>query len=137
MLLQALKLDFALKDLGELHYFLGIEVSRVSNGTMLSQAKYASDILRRTGMLNCKPANTPMCTTEKLSAFEGAALGVEDATRYRSIVGALQYITLTRPDISFAVDKICRFLHAPTTTHWTTAKRILRYIKHTIKLGSK
>jgi histone deacetylase 1/2 len=134
-LLQALKSDFALKDLGKLSYFLGIEVSCVSNGIILSQAKYADDILRRTGMMNCKPANTPMCVTEKLSAFEGPTLGVEDATRYRSIVGALQYITLTRPDISFAVNKICQFLHAPTTTHWTAAKRILRYIKHTVKLG--
>jgi histone deacetylase 1/2 len=83
----------------------------------------------------CKPTNTPMSTSEKLSAYEGDPLGVEDATRYRSIVGALQYLTLTRPDISFSVNKVCQFLHAPTITHWTVVKRILRYLKDTSNLG--
>jgi histone deacetylase 1/2 len=76
-----------------------------------------------------------MSTSEKLSVHEGEPLGVEDSTRYRSIVGALQYLTLTRPDISFSVNKVCQFLHAPTTHHWTAVKRILRYLKDTSKLG--
>ena len=59
----------------------------------------------------------------------------EDSTRYRSLVGALQYITLTRPDISFAVNKVRPFLHAPTKTHWTAAKRIVRYVKDTMNLS--
>jgi histone deacetylase 1/2 len=126
-----------LKDLGELHYFLGIEVSKLGEGILLSQAKYSNDVLRRTGMLNCKLANTPMSTSDKLSAYECTPLGAKDSTRFRSIVGALQYLTLTRLDISFAVNKICQFLHAPTLVHWTTAKRILRYVKHTINLGLK
>ena len=68
-------------------------------------------------MINCKPASTPMSTTEKLSVYDGTPLGPEDATRYRSVVGALQYLTLTRPDISFAVNKVCQYLHAPTSAH--------------------
>jgi len=136
-LLEALKSDFALKDLGDLSYFLGIEVSRTENELVLSQAKYTSDVLRRTGMMNCKPGNTPMSTTEKLSAHSGTPLGPDDSTRYRSIVGALQYLTLTRPDISFTVNKICQYLHKPTIEHWTTVKRVLRYLKYTLGFGLK
>lgn len=135
VLLQALSSDFALKDLGELHYFLGIEATKVKGGLTLTQTKYANDILRRTGMMNYKPSNTPLSTSEKLSAFEGTPLLAEDASRYRSMVGALQYLTLTRPDICFAVNKVCHYLHAPTTIHWTAAKRILRYVRYTLGVG--
>ena len=86
-------------------------------------------------MINCKPASTPMSTTEKLSVYDGTPLGPEDATRYRSVVGALQYLTLTRPDISFAVNKVCQYLHAPTSAHWTAVKRIFRYLKPTMSIG--
>jgi histone deacetylase 1/2 len=134
-LLRDLQKEFALKDLGDAHYFLGIEVKKISDGLLLTQEKYTTDILKRVGMLTCKPTNTPMSTSEKLSAHEGDPLEVEDATRYRSIVGALQYLTLTRPDISFSVNKVCQFLHAPTTAHWTAVKRILRYLKDTSNLG--
>ena len=75
---------------------------------------------------------THLSTSEKLRIDEGELLGPEDATRYRSIVGGLQYLTLTRPDLSFAVNKVCQFLHAPTSQHWTTVKRILRYVKCTL-----
>lgn len=95
-LLSDLKKDFALKDLGDLHYFLGIE--KVSDGILLTQEKYASDLLKRAGMIACKPVSTPLSTIEKLSAYNGSELGINDATKYRSIVGALQYLTLTRPD---------------------------------------
>jgi hypothetical protein len=87
-LLQDLKKEFALKDLGNLHYFLGIEVKRTKEGIVLSQGKYARDILTRVGMMNCKPSPTPLPAAEKLSRFEGTPLG-EDNTRYKSIVGAL------------------------------------------------
>lgn len=134
-LLQDLNQEFALKDLGDLHFFLGIEVKKVNDGLVLTQEKYASDVLRRVGMSDCKPVNTPLSISEKLSSQGGALLGPNDSTQYRSIVGALQYLTLTRPDISFSVNKVCQYLHAPTTDHWAAVKRILRYIKHTVKLG--
>ena len=134
-LLKDLQKDFALKDLGDLHYFLGIEVKKVRNGIVLTQHKYANDLLKKTGMVDCKPMSTPLSTSEKLSLHEGSLLGPDDATQYRSIVGALQYLTLTRPDITFPVNKVCQFLHAPTTVHWAAVKRILRYIKQCTQLG--
>uniref|UniRef100_A0ACD5Z1K1 Uncharacterized protein n=1 Tax=Avena sativa TaxID=4498 RepID=A0ACD5Z1K1_AVESA len=136
-LLQNLRGEFALKDLGELHYFLGIEVKHVSHGIILSQGKYANDILRRVDMHTCKVMDTPMSSTEKLSSQQGTVLGQEDATKYRSIVGALQYLSMTRPDISFAVNKVYQYLHAPTIEHWTAVKRILGYVKGSCNLGIK
>lgn len=136
-LLQDLNKEFALKDLGELHYFLGIEVNKVRDGIILTQEKYANDVLRRVGMTSCKPVSIPISTSEKLSAHEGISLGPSDATNYRSVVGALQYLALTRPDISFTVNKVCQFLHAPTTIHWAAVKGILRYLKQSTKLGIK
>jgi hypothetical protein len=88
-------------------------------------------------MANCRLVNSPMSTSEKLSSSGGTALGQNDCTRYRSIVGALQYFTPTRPDISFAVNKVCQFLHAPTTVHWAAVKRILRYLKNSTRIGLK
>jgi hypothetical protein len=68
-------------------------------------------------MSKCKPVNTPMSTFEKLSAHVGEYLGPQDATSYRSIVGGLQYLTLTHPDLAFSINKVCQFLQAPTTMH--------------------
>lgn len=86
-------------------------------------------------MEHCKPISTPISTSEKLTVESGEALGSEDATNYRSVVGALQYLTLTRPDISYSVNKVCQYLHAPRTTHCTAVKRILRYLKFSEGLG--
>jgi hypothetical protein len=88
-LLLDLQSDFALKDLGPLHFFLGVQVTPISDGLLLSQDKYTQDILHRAGMLNCKPAVTPLSTSEKLSGQQGEPLAAADATKYRSIVGAL------------------------------------------------
>jgi hypothetical protein len=134
-LLHDLGLDFALKDLGDLHYFLGIEVKKVCDGIILSQERYANDLLRRVNMQICKAVDTPLSVSEKLFLNDGEVFSSDDSTNYRSIVGALQYITLTRPDIAFLVNKVCQFLHAPTTVHWTAVKRILRYLCGTISLG--
>jgi histone deacetylase 1/2 len=134
-LLCDLKKDFALKDLGELNYFLGIEVRKDKEGIVLAQEKYAREILARVGMLKCKPSVTPLSTSEKLSKYEGNVLNSSDSTRYRSIVGGLQYLTLTRPDLAFAVNKVCQFLHTPTSVHWSAVKRILRYIAFTLDVG--
>ncbi|KAK1604948.1 hypothetical protein QYE76_028621 [Lolium multiflorum] len=135
VLLQNLGLDFALKDLGELRYFLGIEVKKVCDGIILSQEKYPNELIGQVNMQLCKTVVTPLSVSEKLSLTDGELLSSEDSTRYRSIVGAMQYITLTRPDISFSVIKVCQFLHAPTTVYWIAVKRILRYLRGTIALG--
>jgi hypothetical protein len=136
-LLQDLQKKFALRDLGDLHYFLGIEVTKMKDGLLLTEEKYVSDLLKRVGMSNCKYVATPLSTSEKLSVHEGTPLGANDATNYRSVVGAFQYLTLTRPNIAFPVNKVCQFLHAPTTVHWSAVQRMLRYIKQSIKLGIK
>lgn len=88
-------------------------------------------------MSTCKPAPTPLSTSEKLSVQEGSLLGPGDATNYRSIVGALQYLTLTRPDIAFSVNKVCQFLHSPTLTHWSAVKTIIRYLRDILGMGLK
>jgi hypothetical protein len=136
-LLRDLRSDFAIMDLGKLHYFLGIQVNWLPDGLSLSQAKYAPDILQKAWITKCKPMKTPLATSKKLSINNGDPLSDEEATRYRSIVGGLQYLTLTRPDISFAVNKVCWFLHSPTSLHMAAIKRILRYVQDTLNFGLK
>jgi histone deacetylase 1/2 len=134
-LIHQLRDSFALKDLGSLHFFLGIEVQKSAGGILMSQRKYASELLQRTGLVHCGPISTPMASSDRLSATDGNLLSAEDSTRYRSVVGGLQYLTMTRPDLSFAVNKVCQYLHAPRCTHWTAVKRILRYVKATLTHG--
>jgi histone deacetylase 1/2 len=127
--------NFAIKDLGDLHYFIGIEVRKTHNGLLLTQGKYAKDLLQKVGMHGCKPSPTPLSSTEQLSLTAGTPLGPDDSTQYRSVVGGLQYLTLTRPDLSYSVNKVCQYLHAPTTSHWMAVKRILLYIHGTRTIG--
>ncbi|XP_039778972.1 uncharacterized mitochondrial protein AtMg00810-like [Panicum virgatum] len=128
-----LKSEFAVKDMGPVQYFLGIEVKRSPEGFFLSQSKYASEVLERAGMANCKPVATPADTKPKLASDDGALM--HDATWYRSMAGALQYLTLTRPDIAYAVQQVCLHMHAPREPHGAMLKRILRYIKGTLSFG--
>jgi histone deacetylase 1/2 len=116
-LLHDLGLDFALKDLGDLHYFLGIEVKKVHDGIILAQEIYANNLLHHVNMQICKTVDTPLSVSDKLSLTDGEVLIGDDSTNYRSIVGALQYIMLIRPDIAFSVNMVCQFLHAPTIVH--------------------
>jgi hypothetical protein len=81
-------------------------------------------------MFVCKPVSTPLATSTKLSEHDGDLLSSEDATKYHSIVGVLQYLTLTRPDTSYVVNKVCQYLHTPRSVHWTAVKRILRFLKY-------
>lgn len=127
-LLHHLRDAFALKDLGSLHYFLGIEVSSCKEDLLLTQAKYARELVCKVGLKDCKATPTPMVLSEKLVANVSDPLDVELATRYRSIGGGLQYLTLTQPDLAFAVNKVCQYLHCPTSAHYTIVKWILRYV---------
>lgn len=124
---------FALKDLGNLNYFLGIEVKRNNQGLLLSQTKYIEELLLKTNMHKCKPCSTPATCKKEFSHLDGKLL--ENPTQYRRLIGALQYITHTRPDISYIVNKLSQFLQAPTENHWQAGKRILRYLKGTKHLG--
>ncbi|XP_022041779.1 uncharacterized mitochondrial protein AtMg00810-like [Helianthus annuus] len=124
--------EFAIKDLGKLNYFLGLEVTYTQNGLFLNQSKYTLDILTRAKMLDAKPAPTPLSTNVP---FVSTGTLYADATHYRSIVGALQYLTITRPDIAYAVNQVSQFLHAPTIAHFQEVKRILRYLKGSLAFG--
>lgn len=116
-LIEQLNGEFALKQLGSLDCFLGIEVSHLPNGSLLlNQSKYIRDLLAKVHMEAAKPIPTPMVSNAKLSK-EGSNY-VEDPSLYRSIVGALQYATLTRPKISFSVNKVCQFLSQSLEEHW-------------------
>jgi hypothetical protein len=106
-LLQQLCHEFAVKDLGRLNYFLGIEVHHTSLGLILMQHKYIRDLLLRTNMDTSKGVSTPMLPADKLSVHDGDPLSPENATKYRSVVGALQYLSLTWPNISFSVNRVC------------------------------
>ncbi|KAJ9547690.1 hypothetical protein OSB04_020233 [Centaurea solstitialis] len=125
--------EFAMKDLGPLSYFLGISVKQHQNGLFLSQSTYAKQILARANMSACNPTTTPVDPTSKLSATSGPP--VKDPTLYRSLAGALQYLTFTRPDISYAVQQVCLFMHDPRESHLQALRRILRYIQGTIQFG--
>uniref|UniRef100_A0A2N9HRT6 Uncharacterized protein n=1 Tax=Fagus sylvatica TaxID=28930 RepID=A0A2N9HRT6_FAGSY len=124
--------EFATKDLGSLSYFLGLEASPTPDGLFLSQLKYARDILTRAQLLDSKPVYTPMVVSQHLSA-DGPHF--PDPTLYRFLVGALQYLTITRPDIAHVVNSVSQFLHAPTADHFLAVKRILRYVKGTLHFG--
>uniref|UniRef100_A0A2N9H2D8 Reverse transcriptase Ty1/copia-type domain-containing protein n=1 Tax=Fagus sylvatica TaxID=28930 RepID=A0A2N9H2D8_FAGSY len=102
-------------------------------GIFLSQSKYMSDLLHHTTMLDCKPVATPMASKQPCVADPDSPY--KDVTEYRQIVGTLQYLTLTRPDLSYAVNSVCQYMHAPTNAHYQMVKRILRYVKGTLSLG--
>ncbi|RZB60128.1 Retrovirus-related Pol polyprotein from transposon RE2 [Glycine soja] len=118
---------FQIKDLGPLKYFLGIEVAQSGDGVVISQRKYALDILEETGMQNCRPVESPMDPNLKFMADQSDVY--PDPERYRRLVEKLIYLTITRPDISFAVGVVSHFMQNPHLDHWNAVMRILRYVK--------
>jgi hypothetical protein len=132
-LISRMQQEFPVKDLGPLSYFLGIQVTRNSTGLHLCQSKYVAEILTPTHMADAKPATSPCTSGSKLSRFDGDLL--LDFSAYRSLVGALQYSTLTGRDIAYSVNQLCQHLHHPTSVHWIAAKRVLRYLKSTSDHG--
>nr|CAD1835380.1 unnamed protein product [Ananas comosus var. bracteatus] len=121
--------EFEMKQLGDLKYFLGIEVARSKHGIFLSQRKYTMDLLSETDMLGCKPADTPMEQNHKYFLCSSAVS--TDKGRYQRLVGRLIYLTHTRPDIAYAVNVVSQFMHDPRKPHMDAVDRILRYLKST------
>ena len=129
LLKKLLSKEFEIKDLGNLKYFLGMEIARSKKGIAVSQRKYVLDLLNETGMLGCKPAETPMDSTVKLEESDGSP--PVDKGRYQRLVGKLIYLSHTRPDIGFSVSMVSQFMNNPTEKHMTVVTRILRYLKMT------
>lgn len=126
-------LDFEMKDLGPLKYFLGIEVLRSNKGIFICQKKYTLDLLTEAGMLECKPVDTPIAVNHKLQIIDGAEEA--DREQYQRLVGRLNYLSHTRPDIAYAVGVVSQFMHKPHTDHMEAALRIVRYLKGTYGYG--
>ncbi|KAM7491063.1 hypothetical protein LguiA_033984 [Lonicera macranthoides] len=132
-LMQNLAREFEIKDLGDLRYFLGMEVARSKNGIVVSQRKYILDLLSETGMSGCKPSDTPIELGTKLGDVKD---GVPVETgRYQRLVGKLIYLSHTRPDIAFAVSMVSQFMHSPCEEHLEAVYRILRYLKGSPRKG--
>lgn len=125
---------FSLKQLGELDYFLGLEVRKQASGSLLlTQTKYLKDLLSKPNMLEANAISTPMISNSKLTKTRIEY--VSNASFYRSIVRALQYATITRLEINFVVNKVFQFMAAPQESHWAVVKRILWYLKGTLHYG--
>ncbi|PHT26472.1 hypothetical protein CQW23_33919 [Capsicum baccatum] len=118
-----------MKDLGLLRYFLGIEVAQSKKGYLLSQTKYISDLFTRARLSDNRTVDTPLETNARYSPSDGVPLS--DPSLYRTIVGSLVYLTVTRPDIAHAVHVVSQFVTAPTSVHWGAVLRILRYLRGT------
>ncbi|KAK2965442.1 hypothetical protein RJ640_017082 [Escallonia rubra] len=121
------------QDLSPLHQFLGVEVINTPNGLFLSQHRHIDELLHTFGITGTKEVYTPMCNTSALTLQNGSSH--LEPTPYRKLVGALQYLSLTRPDVCFAVNSLSQIMHSPTERHWTAFKRLLRYLKATIHHG--
>ncbi len=126
-----LKQKLQMKDLGELRYFLDIEVIESPKRIWLLQRQYALNKLIEYEMTGCKPISIPLEQNVKLSADEEDL--VEDITMYKCIVGSLIYMTITRPDLSYAVGVMNQFMQTPRKPHLDAVRHILRYIKHTLQ----
>jgi len=122
-----------MKDLGKLHYFLGIEVIQSPKGIWLLQRQYTLNKLSEYEMTGCKPILMPLEQNVKLSVDEGDL--VEDTTMYRHIVGSLIYMTIIRPDLNYAVGVVSQFMQTPRKPHLDAMRCILKYIKHTLQCG--
>ncbi|CAL2276373.1 unnamed protein product [Prunus armeniaca] len=136
-LLQEFKSDmmqkYEMTDLGLLHHFLGMGVIHSDNCIFLHQRKYASTLLQKFGLQECKSVSIPLVPNDKLRKDDDS--GAADEAQYQKLVGSLLYLTATKPDIMYATCLLSRFMHCPTNKHYGTAKRVLRYIQGTLHFG--
>ena len=128
-----MKSKFEMSMMGELKFFLGLQIHQSPRGIFINQAKYTIEILKKHGMENCDSVGTPMATSPKIGAdLHGKPI---DPKIYRSMIGSLMYLTASRPDIQFAVCLLARFQARPTELHLKEVKRIFRYLRRTINMG--
>lgn len=130
-----LRKGFEMTDLGYVHCYLGIEVTQHSNFIFLSQKKYIGDMLNRFGMAECNPLTTPVEWNLNITSTKGKEF--EDPTKYRQLVGSLNDLTTTRSNISLFVGILSKFMQNPCESHWSAAKKVLKYWKGTQDFGLK
>ncbi|RVW29642.1 Retrovirus-related Pol polyprotein from transposon RE1 [Vitis vinifera] len=125
--------EFEMSMMGELNFFLGLQIKQLKEGTFINQAKYIKDLLKRFNMEEAKVMKTPMSSSIKLDMDEkGKSI---DSTMYRGMIGSLLYLTASRPDIMYSVCLCARFQSCPKESHLSAVKRILRYLKGTMNIG--
>jgi hypothetical protein len=125
--------EFEMSMMGKLNFFLGLQIKLLEDGIFFNQSKYIKEMLKKFGLEDSKPMNTPMSTEVKLTKDdEGESV---DNTKYRGMIGSLLYLTSSRPDIMFSVSLCARFQEDPKTSYLEAVKRIFRYIKGTVHLG--
>ena len=129
----SMKEEFDMTDLGKMKFFLGVEVTQNKEGIYISQRKYALEILQKFGMEHCNATKSPMVPGFKLTKDEGGAK--VDPTQYKQMIGSLMYLTVSRPDLTYVVSLVSRYMENPTALHMVAIKRILRYLKGTYELG--
>lgn len=129
-----LQSSFKLRDLGPLRYFLGLEIARSSFGISVSQRKYTLAIIEDMGLLACKPSSIPMDPNVRL-VQDSLEPVLPDSSPYRRLVGRLMYLTIARPDITFAVNILCKFCAVPKNSHFKAAYKVVHYLKGTIGRG--
>lgn len=126
---QLLEKHFKLKVLGKLQYFLGLEIATSPKGIHLCQHKYVVQLLQETSFLAAKPLSYPMDPNLHLNDFDGTPL--EDPSQYRRLIGRLMYLTISKPDISFTVNKLSQYMTHSRSPHLTAIHHLLQYIKST------
>jgi len=131
---EVMESEFEMSMMGELTYFLGLQVKQSEDGIHLSQSKYAKELIKKFGLEDAKDFPTPMGTSNKGLGSDSLGEGVDEKL-YRSMIGSLLYLTASRPDISFSVGICERYQSAPKEVHLKAVKRIIRYIKGTLDLG--
>jgi hypothetical protein len=122
--------EFNMKDLGLMHYYLGLEVWQKRGEVLVGQGKYAVKILQKYEMMNCKPMDTPM--TADIRKVRELNYDLVDSSLYQKLIGSLMYLVNTRPDIFFVANTLRKFQVEPIHEHWITTKHILRYICGTL-----
>lgn len=125
---------FTIKDLGSAKYFLGIQIARSTEGIYLCQSKYILDILRDTNMLDSTPASTPFPRDLRFTKKDKTPF-FSDPALYRRLVGRLLYLGYTRPDLTYAVQQLSQFVHAPRASHWSALQHVLKYLNGARELG--
>jgi hypothetical protein len=125
--------EFQMSMMGELTFYLGIQVKQTKQGTLVHQAKYTKDLMKKFSMVELKPMSTLMSSTASLGPDENG--DVVDQREYRSMIGSLLYLTATRSDIQFTVGPCARFQASPHSSHQTAVQRVFRYLKHTPEFG--